>query len=70
MTMIIKKEVVEVLKNYGFEIICQSPFEIEYLETGDIAKGVCAKYVVEAILEEKKKNDEHTKRLDAFGRLS
>lgn len=67
--MMIEDSVEKLLKDYGFEIECHHPFEICYTETGDRATGVAADFVVEAILEQKRKDDEHTRRLDAFGRL-
>ena len=45
------KEDMEVLKKYGWEVECESPFEIRHTETGSFATLVAADLVLMALKE-------------------
>lgn len=46
------KEIIELLDRNGWNVECESPFEIRERETGDFASGYAARSLVEAIRHE------------------
>jgi hypothetical protein len=65
----ITERIREILRYYGFEIVCESPLELIHKQSGDKANGVAADFVIEALVIKKYESEERERRLDAFGRL-
>ncbi len=55
-------EEIEILVRNGWEIECESPFEIRHVD-GSFAKGQAAYYVLEGIRADEEENDEFSRRL-------
>ena len=46
------KKDTELIEKYGFIVACESPFEIEDMETDDIATGIFAEMILRYLKEE------------------